>query len=267
MSITNDNQFELQSAGQADWDGGLNANFSIAERGYHGIFRAGADVRTGHVVWINSGGYAFHFDPRSEDIRPHGFSYNAVSSGDNISLLLTGIVRSLGICSPAVPGLDLFVSAVTPGLVVTSYSAASRRIGIGAGGWGVYFNPWGQRNVEETLTRVFSINAVVGSDHLFSLDVGKRGWVREVKMISNSVDLASLKFHSGSTRAGSERLYETLSGGLTTVGSFLDRAGWPYENTEANTLSGLIFGTVRIMSGAAVTSNDIQIRLVVDRWR
>jgi hypothetical protein len=267
MSITNDNQFEIQTAGQADWDSGLNANFAILERGYHGVFRAGMAINTGHAVWINSGGFAFHFNPNSEDIRPHAFAYVAAASGDNISLLLTGIVRSLGICSPAVPGFDLFVSPATPGAVVTSYSAASRRIGMGAGGWGVYFNPWGQRNVEETLVRVTTVVAVTGSDHLFSLDAGKRGWVRELKMISNSANLVSLKFFSGSTRAGSERLYETTSGGVTTVGSFLDRAGWPYENTEANTLSGLIFGTLRIMSAAAVGSNDVQVRLVVDRWR
>jgi hypothetical protein len=266
MSITNDQQFELQSAGQADWDSGLNGNFSILERGYHGVFQAGAAVNTGYVCWINSAGFAFPFDPRSESIRPHGLAYLAASSGDNISLLLTGIVRSLGVFSPAVPGLDVFVSPVTPGLILSSYSAASRRVGFGVAENGIYFHP-GPLDQQETLTRVFSINAVVGSDHLFSLDVGKRGWVREAKMISNSVDLVTLKFHSGSTRAGSERLYETKSGGVTTVGSFLDRAGWPYENTEANTLSGLIFGTVRIMSGAAVTSNDIQIRLVVDRCR
>jgi hypothetical protein len=265
MSITNDNQFEIQAAGQADWDSGLNANFAILERGYHGVFRAGAAINTGHAVWINSGGFAFHFNPNSEDIRPHGFAYVAASSGDNISLLLTGIVRSLGICSPAVPGFDLFVSAATPGVVVTSYSAASRRIGVGAGGWGVYFNP-GPRD-QETLIRTVAIAALVNTNHLFSLDVGKRGWVRELRVISNSADLVSVAFFSGSTRASSERLYETISGGLTTVGSFLDRAGWPYENTEVSTLSGLIFGKIAINSGAAVTSNDLNVRLVVDRWR
>jgi hypothetical protein len=266
MSMTNDQQFELQSAGQADWDSGLNANFSILERGYHGVFQAGTAINTGYVCWINSAGFAFPFDPRSEDIRPHGLAYVAASSGANISLLLTGIVRSLGVFSPAVPGLDVFVSPVTPGLILSSYSAASRRVGFGVAETGIYFNP-GPWPVQETLTRVFSINAVINSEHLFSLDVGKRGWVREAKMISNSADLVTLKFHSGSTRVGSERLYETKSGGVTTVGSFVDRAGWPYENTEANTLSGLVFGTVQIRSGAGVTSNDIQIRLVVDRWR
>ena len=266
MSITNDNQLEIQAAGQADWDSGLNANFSILERGYHGVFQAGTSINTGYVCWINSAGYVFPFNPNSEDARPHGLAYTAASSGANISLVLAGIVRSLGVFSPAVPGLDVFVSPVTPGLILSSYSAASRRVGIGVAETGIYFNPGGFP-IQETLTRVFSINAVVGSDHLFSLDVGKRGWVREAKMISNSANLVSLKFHSGSTRAGSERLFETVSGGVTTVGSFLDRAGWPFENTETSTLSGLMFGTVRIMSGAAVTSNDLQIRLVVDRWR
>lgn len=264
---TFDNQLEQQSSGQADWDSGLNANFAILERGYHATVQFGSDINTGYVLWINSGGFAFHFDPNSEDIFPHAMAITGGSSGDTKQVLLTGIMRSLDIHSPAVPGQDLFVAANTPGAVVGSYSAASRRIGWGISESGLYFNPNGSRGEVEHLVRADTIVAVTGSLHNFTLDVGKRGWVREVRMIGSSADLVSLTFWSGSTRAGSERLFETLSGGVTVVGSHLDRAGWPYENTEANTLSGLIFGTLQVMSGATVGSDTIAVRLMVDRFR
>lgn len=266
MSISNDNKFELQTAGQADWDSGLNANFTLLERGYHMSGLAGADVNTGSALWITSGNFFVPFDPNSADIRPHAYSYLGASSGESLSVLVTGIVRSLGINSPALPGQDLFVSPVTPGLLVGSYSAAGRRVGVGVGGWGVYFNPF-MDTPPERLTRSVAVNAVTGSLHLFSLDGGKYGWVREVRVIGNSADLVTLKFHSGSARVGSERLYETVSGGITTVGSFLDRAGWPYENTEAGTLSGLTFGSLMVNSAAAVGSDTINVQLVFDRTK
>lgn len=264
---TFDNQLEQQTSGQADWDSGLNANFTILERGYHATVQFGADVNTGYVLWINSGGFAFHFNPNSEDIFPHAIAITGGSSGDTKQVLISGIMRSLDIHSPATPGQDLFVSAATEGLVVGSYSAASRRIGWGVSQSGLYFNPHGNRGEIEQLTRVESFLAVTGSLHNFALDVGKRGWVREVRMIGASADLVSLTFWSGSSRVGSERLFETISGGVTVVGSHLDRAGWPYENTEANTLSGLVFGRLQVMSAAAVGSDTISVRLIVDRFR
>lgn len=266
MSISNDNKFELQTAGQADWDSGLNANFTLLERGYHVSGVAGTDINTGSALWITSGNFFVPFDPNSADIRPRAYLFTSASSGESIQALITGIVRSLGINSPAVPGEDLFVSALTPGALVGSYSAASRRVGYGVGGWGIYFNPF-MAGVEERLTRVTTINAVTGSSHLFSLDGGKYGWVREVRVIGSSADLVTIKFHSGSARTDGERLYETVSGGISTVGSFIDRAGWPYENTETGTLSGLTFGSLMVNSAASVGSDTIGVQLIFDRTR
>lgn len=265
---TDDQGFVLQSAGQADWDSALNANFNVAERGFHITGLAGASVRTGDVVWINSANFMFPFNPNSLDVRPHGLAYYSVGSGESIKVVGMGIVRSLAVHSAAVPGLDLYVSPATPGAVVASYSAASRRIGFGVSEQGVYFQPNQTRFAGEILTRNNTVtNAVVGSTQFFSLDVGKTGVVRQVYMKGASADLVTLQFFSGSTRASSERLFETLSGGLTVVGSYIDRAMFPYENTEANTLSGLIFGSLKIMSGCLVTSDTIGVELVVQRVR
>lgn len=265
---TNDQGFVQQSAGQADWDSALNANFDIAERGYHVTGQAGTTIRTGDVLWINSANFMFPFNPNSEDIRPHALAYYAANSGESIRAILTGIVRSLSIHSPVVPGMDAFVSVATPGLVVASYSAASRRIGFGVSEIGLYFNPHGGDTFPQEITATYSTQAIPRSlNHDFSIDVGKRGWVRQFRAIGNSGDLVSLQFYSGSTRASSELLYDTKSGGVSVVGSFIDQAGWPYKNTEASTLSGLIFGRVFIQPAAAVTSDSIAIRLTVDRFR
>jgi len=255
MPISNDNKLELQTSGQADWDSGLNANFTLLERGYHVSGIAGTNVSTGMALWISSGNFFVPFDPASLDIRASAYAFTAHNSGETMQALMTGIVRSLGINSPAVPGQDMFVSPA--GYLVGSYSAASRRVGIGVGGWGVYFNPFMEDTAREQITRVVTVDAVVGSQHLFELDAGKYGWVREVNAIGSS--LVTIAFHSGSARVGSERLYETVSGGLATI---LDRAGWPYENTEVGTLSGLIFGTITVSSDSTVS-----LKMIFDRMK
>jgi hypothetical protein len=268
MTVTNDNQLENPTAGQADWDSALNANFTILERGYHLSAQAGIAINTGYVVWMNSGGFLFPFNPNSRDVYPYGLSYTAAASGESVQVILSGIVRSLAIHSPAVPGMDLFVSPTTPGIVVGSYSGANRRIGFGVSEQGLYFNPHGANQfLPEKLTIVTTILAVVGSNHLFSMDAGQFGWNRQTRMIGNSGNLTELKFFSGSARVGSERLYETVSGGVTTVGSFLDRAGWPYENTEASTISGLVFGLLRMSSASAVGSDTVAVGMIWDRSR
>lgn len=263
---TNDQGFVLQSAGQADWDSALNANFNIAERGYHYTGVAGANIRTGDVVWISSANFMYPFNPNSLDVRPHGLAYYSVNSGEALKVVLSGIVRSLAVHSAAVPGVPLFVSAATPGAVVASYSGASRKIGFGVAEVGLYFNPWPDQPEKFTVATTVA-NMLVNSNFLFSLDPGKGGIVRRVRMFSDSANLVSLIFYSGSTRAGSERLFETISGGVTTAGSWIDQAMWPYENTEVNTLSGLIFGSVRINSGSAVTSAHMAVELIVERFR
>ena len=94
MAISDDQQLESQTAGTADWDAGLNANFTILERGNHVTVPAGNDINTGHVCWVDSGGFAHHYDPNSVDIRPHGYAWTGANSGDYVQLLVRGIIRS-----------------------------------------------------------------------------------------------------------------------------------------------------------------------------
>lgn len=259
-----DQGFTTPTAGQADWDSSLNGDFSILERGYHVTEQAGMAINTGDVLWLNSGGFFFKFDPNSADIWPHAMAYTAAASGDSFRALGWGIVRSLDVHSAAVPGQPLFVSAATPGAVVGSYSGANRPIGIGLSGSGVMFRPTPSR-LPERLTFTNTINAIVGSLHTFTMDAGLWGINRTTKMIGSSADLVELKFYSDS--AYNSPLYSTISGGVSVVGSFYDRALWPYENTDASTLSGLVYGTLSILSGAAVTSDTIGVQGIFERQR
>src|SRR4051812_14702732 len=112
---TLDQGFVTPTAGQADWDSSLNADLTTLGRGYHVKARAGVAVNTGMVLWMNSGEFFFPFNPNSQDIRPHAISFTAASSGDSLTALAWGMLRSLDITSPAVPGIPVFVSPVTPG--------------------------------------------------------------------------------------------------------------------------------------------------------
>jgi spore coat protein U-like protein len=192
-------------------------------------------------------------------------AYTAAASGDSITALAWGIVRSLGINSPAVPGKTLFVSALTPGLIVTSYAAANRPIGVGLAGYGVLFNPNANDRLPEQLTSSIAIAAVTGSLHLFSASAGRFGWNRQTVMIGNSANLVELKWYSDSART--KLLYATISGGVSVVGSFQDRAGWPWENTDASTLGDLVYGSLKVMSAAAVGSDTISVQQIWDRHR
>lgn len=256
-----DNQFVFPTNGQADWDASLSADLSILERGYHTTERAGMAINTGNVLWMNSGGFFFAFDPNSLDIFPSHLAYTSASSGDSLTALAWGSIRSLGINSPAVPGKPLYVSALTPGVIVGSYAGADRCIGRGLPGYGVLFNP--QRSyVNERIVTSFAIAAVTGSLHLFTAEAGLYGWNRQTVMIGNSADLVELKMYSDSART--TLLYSIKSGGVTTVGSFQDRAGWPYDVTA---LGSLMYGTLKVMSDALVGSDTISIRNIWDRTR
>jgi len=259
MTQTTDNQLAILASGQADWDSDVDSNFGILERGYHTSARAGLAINSGYVCWMTSGGFFVPFDPNSLTIKPTAFCFTAPASGDSALFLLTGIVRSL--YTAFVPGQDYFVSAVTLGLVVGSYSAASRKVGIGLDGGGIYFSP--RHTLPEQLTTVQTVVINPATEHLFSVDIGKSGVVRDLLMKSNSMDKIGLAFYSNSAR--DNLLYQTKSGGVTTVASFVDRALWPYDNTDANTLSGIVYGSVWADSGASVASMALQIALVADR--
>jgi spore coat protein U-like protein len=257
-----DQGFTTPTAGQADWDASLNADLAILERGYNITERAGVAINTGNVLYLNSGGFFFPYDPNSLSILPSAMAFTAAASGDSLTALAWGIVRSLGINSPAVAGRQLFVSAKTPGLVVGSYGGADRPIGMGLTGYGVLFQP--RALTPEILTSSLAIQAVTGSLHTFTLDVGKWGTNRQTVMIGNSADLVELKFYSDAART--TLLYSTKSGGVSVVGSYQDRAMWPYDNTDAVN-SSAIYGTLKVMSAAAVGSDTISVRGFWDRVR
>lgn len=260
-----DNPFDTPTDGQGDWDSGLAANFLALERGYHVTERAGIAINTGQVLWLNSGGFFFPFNPNSESVSPHAYAFTAAASGDTLTALAWGIVRSLMINSPAVPGKALFVSALTPGLIVTSYAAANRPVGRGLSGGGILFNPNQNDRFPEQITSSIAINAVTGSLHLFSASAGRFGWNRQTVMIANSANLIELKYFSDSART--KLLYQTISGGVSGVGSYQDRAGWPWENTDASTLGDLVYGSLKVMSAALVGSDTISVQNIWDRDR
>ena len=261
---TTDQNFTTPSAGQADWDTDLNANFTIVARGFHKLLTAGTAINTGAIVDVLSSGFALPYNPNSLTSRPRAFAYKAVASGEQDTFLLRGLVRSLGITSAAVPGLPFFGAADGTGYAVSSYSGADRPAGIGVEEDGVYFNP-GEALFPEVIVRSAQIAAVTGSTHYFTMDGGRGGWVRRILSVGASADLTQIQLYSNSAR--SDLLYETVSGGVSVVGSFLDQAGLPYFNTDASTLNGLIYGAVQVLSASAVGSDTIDISLTFERFR
>lgn len=264
MTAANQN-FSLPSAGQSDWDSDLNGNFTIIGRGYHALLTAGIDINTGQIVSVTSDGYARLFDPNSlTGPRPYAFAYKAVTSGEEDTFLLRGMVRSLGVTTPAIPGQQVFGDAANPGTIASSYSGSDRPVGVGLGEDGIYFAP-GEQFLPETLTRSAEVDAVTGSLHLISFDGGRGGFIRQIIMIGDSADLVELQLWSNSSRDAP--LFETVSGGVTVVGSYLDQAGLPYFNTDASTINGLIYGTLQVLSDSAVGSDTIGMSIVFERFR
>lgn len=258
--------FDLPSAGQADWDASINGNFSILEFGYRAKGQAGEDINTGEVVTVASDGFVNRFDPNSHDAKPHLLSMTALSSGDEAFFVSFGSVRSLGVWTGVIPGHDVFVSVFTPGMVVSSYSGANRKVGIAHYEDGFVFQP-GASHFPEAIAPVSSIDAVEGSLHLFQMDAGLDGFNRQLHMVGDSADLVEVLFYTNSSRLVGDLLYQTVSGGVTVIGSAVDQAGWPYWNTDPSTYSGLIYGTIMIMSGANVGSDSIGVTLSMERNR
>lgn len=261
---TVDQNFTLPSQGQADWDSDLNGDFTILARGFHRLATAGVAINTGQIVSVTSDGYARLYDPNSLDSRPQLFAYKAVASGEQTTFLLRGIVRSLDVLTPAIIGEPVFGSAASPGTIASSYSGADRPCGLGVYEDGIYFDP-GKAFLPEVLTRSVSINAVTGSSHFFTMDAGRGGSVRQLVAIGASADLVSITLWTNSAR--STKLYETFSGGISVVGSYIDQAGFPYWNTDASTINGLIYGTLSIVSAAAVGSDTIGLSCMFERFR
>jgi hypothetical protein len=262
---TDQQNLSLPTAGQADWDSDLNGNFSIIEFGYRARGQAGEDVNTGDILTVGSDGFALKFDPNSEDIYPHLMTLSALSSGDESNFVAFGSVRSIDVFTPVIPGHPVYVSAASPGMVVSSYSGANRNIGRAHYSDGFIFDSNGVPQFPEKLVEIASVDLVVASVHKFSMDFGLSGQNRIVHMVGASGDLVDLKFYSSSEQLTSELLYSTISGGVTTIGSFIDQAGWPYFNTDPSTVNGMIYGTLELMAAASVTSDSVGITVTMDR--
>jgi hypothetical protein len=143
MGYGPDQQLAFPAEGQADWDSSLGANFTILTRGYHTLAQAGAAVSTGDILWMNSGGFYFQYDPRSTAIFPQAVAFTAAGSGDSMQALLRGVVRSVYPTNSVVPGFDYFVASGSPGIIITSLTGhpVTYSVGFGVAGGGLYFNP------------------------------------------------------------------------------------------------------------------------------
>jgi len=264
---TDQQNFDTPTAGQADWDASLNGNFSILEYGHRARGQAGEAVNTGDILTIGSDGFALKYDPNSADIYPHLMTMSALSSGDESHFVAFGSVRSIDVFTPVIPGHPVYVSAASPGMIVSSYSGANRNVGRAHYQDGFVFDPNGVAQFPELMTSVASIDVVVASVHKFSMDFGLAGTNRNISMVGASGDLVDLKFYSSSEQLSTELLYSTISGGVTTIGSFLDQAGWSYFNTDPSTINGMIYGTIEIMAAASVTSDSIGVTANAERYR
>ncbi len=276
MSFTPNQGFETQVEGQADWDSGLNANFVIADRGWHITLIAAEPINTGDVIWASSGAYANQYNPNSLALRdPIAISYKFVDSGESDLFLARGTINSMGIWSGfMVPGKPVFPDVVSPGAPVSSFSAAFPAVGIALTDDSIYFSPGHFSPMPEEITSVVSLALVTGSAHLFEIDVGHRGLITEVKIVATSNDAHKFRLFSGALRISSEILYETLTTSIDGGALDFDIDSIIYEDTSPfkfiNTdvaSPGLIFGRIDAQSASSVGSSDISVTLTSERFR
>ena len=276
MTFTPNQGFETQTEGQADWDSGLNANFVIADRGWHITLIAAEPINTGDMIWASSGAYANQYNPNSLALRdPIAMSYKFVDSGESDLFLARGTINSMGIWSGfMVPGKPVFPDVVSPGAPVSSYSAAWPAVGIALTDDSIYFSPGHFSPMPDQITTVVSLSLVTGSAHNFSIDIGHRGLVTEVLIIATSSDAHKFSLWSGSAKVASESLYETLTtsvdGGAADfdIGSIFYRDISPFRHTNTDVTSpGLLFGRIDAQSVSSVGSSDISISLTTERFR
>lgn len=207
------------------------------------------------------------YDATSLDLKdPAAISYKAVSSGESDNFIANGAINSVDVWSGnIVSGQPVYVSPVTPGFAVSSYSAAAYPAGFAKSGTGVVFAP-GRNDYIEQVTQVNSLGELeVNSIHEFTVEPGHRGLFTAIKVETQSVDLWTLQFFSGSAAVSSERLFETASGGVTSI--FLeDVAGLPFRNTDTAS-PGLVFGRFNHLSGSGVNSGHVNVTVVAERFR
>lgn len=346
-----ENPFNLPISGQASWDDDIDQALQVFDRGFHITERAGQAISSGQMVAMTSGGWMLPFNPASS-LPCIGYSYLAASSGDSLSVMAWGAVRSLSINSPVLGGQLMFsnasgflsvatlgapvgvglmgrgilfkpslfnaaaaIAAITLGALsdvnttgvsnakVLAWSDATSKwvptaasaitvtklgaltdvntTGVGNGKilvwddttslwiigaapktafaqmtdvntnglldgqgikWSNSASKWVVTSLYVTGHRVQSvqISAAQNSLHTFTMSLGDQlyGWNRRVRINGASMASVELKFYRD---AGLTDLqYQSASGGVSAVGSFHDRAGWPVD-TDSGTIYGTLF--------------------------
>ena len=137
-------------------------------------------------------------------------------------------------------GQQVFVNPSSVGMLTTSIQAAQWPVGYAVDQNAIMIVP-GLTQFPSRFTTVVSVSAVlVGSQATFAMDVGAGGWVRKLTVLADSCDAFKVQFHSNSSRAAGERLFETLTQSVDGgAGDFdisslnwTDAAGWGYECTN-----------------------------------
>jgi hypothetical protein len=105
-----DNPFDIPTSGQGDWDSALQGDFDALERGYHVTELTGMAVSTGQFLSITSGGMFVPYSANSPVSLPSAYAFTAASSGESLTALAWGIVRSLAVNSALIPGKTVYAN-------------------------------------------------------------------------------------------------------------------------------------------------------------
>lgn len=273
MSFSNDQNLELQTSGQPDWDTGANANWAILERGYHVKISAGSAISSGQVCVVGSGGWVLPLNANSMSNKPHLISYKSVSSGDTTQFIARGVVRSMSIWSGNInAGEPVFTSVITPGFCVKSFAGCGPSVGWAINGTSIAFNPETPRTLPEIVSYVNTIGPIMVNTYAsFAVPAGWKGTIRDL-IVQTSHDRYKVRFWSGSTNANSELLYETLtrswaiSSADVTSTYYRDRALFPYENTDTSS-AWYIYGRIDPQSSSGVGSAYVSVTVIAERIR
>jgi hypothetical protein len=273
MSFTDENNLEIPTSGVADWDSPLNGNFNILARGFEFKAVAGAAVNTGDAITVVGSGYVVPHNSHSMDLasKPIGISRTSHASGDAGQFTISGVIRSLDVFSGMTVGDTAFVNPASAGMITGSLAAAQWPVGIAVDKNAVLVNPQINR-FPEHISDVRCFEQQVNSSTFFEMDLGNKGWIRRLHVISTSVDAYRVIFYSNSTRASSETLFETVTtsvdGGASDYDiqslDWIDRRPFSYRSTNTASPS-LIYGTLTVQSASAVGSGIFHVLAEAER--
>lgn len=273
MPFTDDNNLDIPTSGVADWDSPLNSNFTALARGFEFAGTTGAAVNTGDAVSLTGSGYVMPHNSNSMDgTQPVGVARTSLTSGAAGQFMMTGVVRSLTVWSGHIlAGERVFVNPASVGMLTTSKAGAAYPVGWALDQNAVQVGPHNMFPLMMTDQRCGEQQ--VASGYAFHADVGHRGWIRKVRVISSSVDAYKVRFWSGSSRVSSELLFETLTTSVDgaaldfdiTSLDWTDAAGWGYEGTDSAS-PALIFGTIDVQSASQPGSGTFHVTLTAERF-